>query len=187
MGTILRPQSITPGRIVTQILGDFWSDEHVLRPRAPRVQLLLYGDYSCSLTAQHDSAIRIALGEIPEDVAYIYRHYPQGEPGRRAAECAVAAACQDRFWTMHAWLLDHQSQLDDASLVEHAVTLRLDVERFLKDLAGSMPRAKLQADNRNALADGVSRTPSIFVHGRRVTSDLGIEHLLAQLGLDAHR
>ncbi len=172
---------------MSEILGDFSSDEHVLRPRAPRVQLLLYGDYACSRTATYDSAIRAALGQIPEDVAYIYRHYPQGELARRAAECAVAAAFQDRFWTMHAWLLSHQSQLDDASLVEHAVTLRLDVERFLKDLAGSMPRAKVQADNRNALAAGVSVTPSIFVQGRQLTSELGIEHVLTQLGLDTPR
>jgi protein-disulfide isomerase len=172
---------------VNQILGNFSSDEHVLRPQAPRVQLLLYGDYSCPLTARHDSAIRSALGETPADVAYIYRHFPQGEPGRHAAECAVAAACQDRFWAMHAWLMAHQSQLDDASLVEHAVTLRLDVEQFLRDLAGSKPRLKVQADNRNALAAGVARTPSIFIQGQRLTSDLSTEQLLEHLGLAARR
>jgi len=169
---------------VSQILGNFSSDEHVLRPRAPRVQLLLYGDYSCSLTAKRDTAIRDALGEIPEDVAYVYRHYPQSAAARRAAECAVAAACQNRFWPMHAWLMAHQSQLDDASLVEHAMMLRLDVARFLRDLAGSMPREKVQADNRNALAAGVSRTPSIFVQGQGLVSDLTVERLLAQLGLN---
>jgi protein-disulfide isomerase len=176
-----------PWQLVSRILSSFSSDEHVLRPRAPRVQLMLYGDYTCMLTARHDAAIRSALGEIPDDVAYIYRHYPQGEPGRRAAECAVAAAFQDRFWSMHARLLSHQSQLDDASLVEHAVTLRLDVERFLKDLAGAMPRAKVQADNRNALAAGVTRTPGIFVQGQWLTHDLSSEQLLAHLGLDARR
>ncbi len=169
---------------MSQILGNFSSDEHVLRPRAPRVQLLLYGDYECALTARHDTAIRDALGDIPDDVVYIYRHFPQGAAGRRAAECAVAAACQDRFWPMHAWLLAHQSQLDDASLVEHAVALRLDVARFLKDLAGSAPREKVQADNRHALAAGVSQTPSIFVQGRRMTPDLTVEQLVAQLGLN---
>ncbi len=169
---------------MSQILGDFSSDEHVLRPRAPRLQLLLYGDYSCPLTAEHDTAIREALGEIPEDVAYIYRHFPQGVPARRAAECAVAAACQNRFWSMHAWLLTHQSQLDDASLVERAVMLRLDVARFLRDLAGSMPRNKVQADNRNALAAGLSRTPGIFLQGQPLKSDLTVGHLLAQLGFD---
>ncbi len=170
-------------QIVSQIPGDFSSDEHVLRPRAPRVQLLLYGDYSCSVTAKYDTAIRGALGEIPEDVAYTYRHHPQGAAARRAAECAVAAACQNRFWPMHAWLLAHQSQLDDASLVEHAVRLRLDVARFLRDLAGSRPREKVRADNRNALAAGVSRTPSVFIQGQRLESELTVEHLLAQLGL----
>ncbi len=166
---------------MSQILGNFSSDEHVLRPRAARVQLLLYGDYSCSLTAKHDTAIRDALGEIPEDVAYIYRHYPQGAAGRRAAECAVAAARQDRFWPMHAWLLTHQSQLDDASLVEHAVTLHLDVARFLKDLAGSAPREKVRADGRHARAAGVSRTPSIFLQGQRLEFELKVEGVLAQL------
>jgi protein-disulfide isomerase len=172
---------------VNQILGEFSSDEHVLRPRAPRVQLLLYGDYSCSLTARDDSAIRHALGEIPEDVAYIYRHHPQGAAGRRAAECAVAAACQNRFWSMHAWLLTHQSQLDDASLVEHAVALQLDITRFLKDLAGSVPREKVLADNRNARAAGISRTPGIFLQGRRLTTDLNVEQVIAQLRMNPHQ
>ncbi len=142
IGSIVIPWVVHRWRIVSHILGNFSRDDHVLRPRAPRLQLLLYGDYSCSLTAKHDTAIRGALGEIPEDVAYIYRHYPQSAAGRRAAECAVAAACQDRFWSLHAWLFTHQLQLDDASLVEHAVSLHLDVGRFLKDLAGSVPREK---------------------------------------------
>jgi len=172
-----------PWRIVTETLGNFSSDEHVLRPRAARVQLLLYGDYSCSLTAKHDLAIRHALGEIPEDVAYIYRHYPLGAAGRRAAECAVAAARQGRFWPMHAWLLAHQSQLDDASLVEHALALHLDVARFLKDLAGPTPREKVRADGLHARADGVSWTPSIFLQGHRLACELTVEGLLAQLGL----
>ncbi len=172
---------------MSQILGNFSGDEHVLRPRAPRVQLLLYGDYSCALTARHDTAIRDALGHIPDDVVYIYRHFPLRDAGRRAAECAVAAACQDRFWPMHAWLLAHQSQLDDASLVEHAVALRLDVARFLKDLAGPTPREKVQADNRHAQAAGVSRTPGIFVQGRRLDSDLTVEELVAKLGLNKRR
>ncbi len=172
---------------MSQILGNHSSNEHVLRPRAPRALLMLYGDYTCSLTARYDSAIRKALGESPDDVAYIYRHYPLREPGRRAAHCAVAAACQDRFWSMHAWLLGHQSQLDDASLVEHAVTLHLDIERFLKDLAGSLPRAKVQADNRHALAAGVSRTPSIFVQGQQLPSHLSIEEVLTHLETGARQ
>ncbi len=172
---------------MSQILLNFSSDEHVLRPRAPRLQLLLYGDYSCSLTAKYDVAIREALGEIPEDVAYIYRHCPQGSVGRHAAECTVAAACQNRFWPMHAWLLAHQSQLDDASLVEHAVTLRLDAARFLKDLAGTLPREKVQADKRNAVAAGVSRTPGIFFQGQRLTSNEAVTQVLVQLRLDRHQ
>ncbi len=166
---------------MNQILSEFSSDEHVLRPRAPRVQLLLYGDYSCALTARHDTAIRDALGVIPEDVVYIYRHYPQGPVGHRAAECAVAAACQDRFWAMHASLIAHQSRLDDASLIEYAVTLSLDITRFLRDLAGSVPRKKVEADNRNALAAGVPRTPSIFVQGQRLSSDITVDQVLKNL------
>jgi protein-disulfide isomerase len=50
--------------------------------------------------------------------------------------------------------------------VEYAKQLKLDVERFQRDVASAQVKARIDADSDEADRLGVTGTPSFFVNGR---------------------
>ena len=67
---------------------------------------------------------------------YVFRHFPiasqhqDAQIAAEAAEAAEAAAAQGKFWEMYDLLFDHQGALGERQLVQYAVVVGLDVERF---------------------------------------------------------
>ena len=87
---------------------------------------------------------------------------------------------QGAFWPMHRELLANPNKLDDASLLEHALSLSLDVNRLLRDMADGTPRRKVFRDLSAANACGLTHAPGLFIQGVRV-ADLGGSDLLELL------
>src|SRR5438105_11802076 len=86
-------------------------------------------------------------------------------PCCRAAEVAEAAAAQGRFWEMHDMLFANQNALDDASLVNYAANLMLDVDRVRRELASHEHAGRVAEDRRSGLASGVNGTPTFYING----------------------
>ena len=82
-----------------------------------------------------------------------------------AAEAAEAAAAQGRFWEMHDRLFEHQLELSDAELREHAAAIELDLERFDSELDEGVHRARVEEDFRSGVRSGTPSTPRFFVNG----------------------
>jgi protein-disulfide isomerase len=114
-----------------------------------------------------------------------------------AARAAEAAGLQGRFWEMHDLLFqnsqhwpagsDARATLGPAaptpapqSIViaaepqvravfeSYAATLKLDVERFKKDMESEQVKARIEQDQSRAAALGVDRTPIVFLNGRQL-------------------
>jgi protein-disulfide isomerase len=83
-----------------------------------------------------------------------------------AAEAAEAAGAQERFWEMHDRLFEHQRELADAELREHAEAVGVDdVERFDAELRRGAHRARVEQDHDSGTRSGVPSTPRFFVNG----------------------
>jgi predicted DsbA family dithiol-disulfide isomerase len=50
----------------------------------------------------------------------------------------------------------------------YAATLKLDVERFKKDMESEQVKARIEQDQSRAAALGVDRTPIVFLNGRQL-------------------
>ncbi|MBM4370562.1 MAG: thioredoxin domain-containing protein, partial [Deltaproteobacteria bacterium] len=119
------------------------------------------------------------------EVRVVYRNNPLSfHPGARpAAEAALAAHAQGRFWEMHDALYNHQDQLDASQIEGYAAALELDLDRFRGDVAARRFAAAVDADLVAAATLGVQGTPNIFVNGRllRGARDLEeVEEVLAE-------
>jgi protein-disulfide isomerase len=79
-----------------------------------------------------------------------------------AAEAAMCAADQGKFWEMHDALFENQRQLDAPSLVSRATKLRLDVPSFTACLQNGSA-ARVQRDVTAARALGVNVTPTFLI------------------------
>lgn len=96
-----------------------------------------------------------------------------------AAQAALAAGEQGRYWEMHDLLLERSPRLDRTSLVQYAAELKLDVRRFAADLDGLSHRERIEADQALALSIDLYETPTFFFNGRKVVGNRSLEYLSA--------
>jgi protein-disulfide isomerase len=149
-------------------LSESISDKDHYRGRldAP-MQLVVYGDYECSYTQRALAQIRTVREQLGDNLVFVFRNFPLIEIHRHAlhaAEAAEAAGRQDRFWEMHDRLFEHQRELTDTDLVEHARVLNLDQARFAQDRAAEPVFRKIAEDVATGESSGVQGTPTLFVN-----------------------
>ena len=93
--------------------------------------------------------------------------FPAG-PARGAAEAALAANAQGKFWEFHDQLFKNQQALDRPQLEEHAKKSGLDVTQFKKSLDEKKFGDQVEADMKLGEKVQVQGTPTMFLNGARV-------------------
>lgn len=145
-------------------------------PRAP-VVVLEYSDYECQYCA---TAEHVILPEIDDryietgKASLAFRHCPLGRihpHAEQAAEAAVCAGRQGKFWEMHAALFQDQNRLDERSLHERAKQIGLDSSRFSACLSGEAAD-EVSQDVKSAESLGFRGTPAFVIGLRRTDGRL---------------
>jgi len=153
--------------------------DHLRGPMDAPVTVVEYGDFECPFCGQAEPVIRELLRDFG-DLRYVWRHLPLNDVHphtQLAAEASEAAAAQGRFWEMYERLLTHQDALERSDLIGHAEALRLDVERFTRDLDEHTGASRIAENVDSADLSGVTGTPTFFVNGRRHYGAYDIETL----------
>jgi RNA polymerase sigma factor (sigma-70 family) len=145
-------------------------------PQAP-VTLVVYGEFECPFCARLAPVLDELMAAYPKEVRVVHRNLPlafhQNAP--LAAEAAMAAHEQGKFWQMHDRLFANQKSLERAALEEHARAVGLDLDRFRKALDERRLRKVVEADQRLGAAAGISGTPTVLVNGEKITGAHRIE------------
>lgn len=133
-----------------------------------RVTVVEFADYQCP----HCKDAAAVVGEIVEafgdDVRVVYRDFPINRSGisREVAKGAFCAAEQDRFWDYHDLAFEMQDYMTAGAPQALAADLRLKKEDFEKCLKGLDAERAVAASYEEAVAHGLSGTPTFFVNGR---------------------
>jgi protein-disulfide isomerase len=128
----------------------------------------------CDLDVKACGALVRTLGRVldeqPETVAVTFRHLaPAGHAGSHLAyRAALAAARQDRGWSMLDLLYANPDQRDGDQVGAMAVRLGLDAERFARDIDDPSIARVTEADAAEAARLGVRSTPALFLNGSRL-------------------
>jgi protein-disulfide isomerase len=160
------------------------ASDHAEGPADAPVTLVEYGDYECPHCGRAYPIVKRLQRAMGDRLRFVFRNFPLAEihpHASAAAAAAEAAARQDRFWPMHDWIFEHQSQLDDGSLVAAAERLGLDVERFVTDADSAAVAGRIDADVDGGARSGVNGTPTFFVNGLRVDAGYDYDSLLSVL------
>lgn len=140
------------------------------------VVLIEFSDYVCPFCKRSETEVLPKLAEEYIEsgrVQLAFKQHPLEKlhPGAtKAAEAALCAGREGKFWQMHAALFSDQKQVDHASLTARATALALDEQSFEACLDGQLA-AQVQSDVREAEGLGLSVTPA-FLIGRREASGL---------------
>ncbi len=124
-------------------------------------------------------AVRRILEEHSKEVRLILKNYPYRyrDYARIAAQAALAAGDQGKYWEMHDLLLKRSPLLDRTSLVKYAGELGLDLARFQRDLDGEKHKDLIEADIKLAESLDIYNTPTFFINGRKVVGNAPYEYL----------
>jgi len=87
----------------------------------------------------------------------------------KAAEAALCANAQGKFWEYHDELFNHQDALDVASLKQYAANLKLDTAKFNTCLDNGAMASAVAKDESEGQSYGVSGTPDFFINGAQIT------------------
>ena len=156
--------------------------DHVLGTLSATLLMMTYGNYPCPKTGKAHDAIQNLRNSLGDRFCFVFRHFPttRYSQSQKAAETAEAAGSQGRFWEMHNKLFNHRDALDDASLVQYADELGLDINQFLQELANHVHLARIQSDVESGLQYGVSTTPTFFI-GVRHEGTENLEDFVQQI------
>ena len=132
------------------------------------------------------SPIEHLVDAFPEDIRFIYRHFPLNSIHDKAditARAAEAAGHQGQFFEYNHLLYERVAEWSGLAgeegvrptLSEYAAELNLDVEQFEADLDSPEVVAKVQTTYQEAISLGLRGTPTIFLNGQ----DFPPQYLLA--------
>ncbi len=148
-----------------------------------KVRIDIYEDFQCSSCLQFFQTVEPQLikNEITAGtVYYVFHNYllidtnNAGQESHKAANAAMCAADQGRFWDYHDmlfnnWLGENVGSFTDVRLKAFAQTLGLDMTQFNTCYAANSHKAQIDADIAEATRLGVSGTPTVFVNGKEVS------------------
>lgn len=161
--------------------------DHVLGAAGAPITLVEYGSYACPHCRAANEAIAALRDRFGERMRYVFRHRPltDNDLARRSAEL-VESATPDRFWTIHMELMTRSATLTADDLA--AVTAEFGLEAPETAEASERAKARVEADERSARANGVRFTPTFFINGRRYDGPWDDTSLSeAMLGTLGHR
>jgi protein-disulfide isomerase len=136
-------------------------------PAHARVTIIEFGDFQCPFCQQVLATLEKVLEKYPDDVRLVYRNLAIRSHRRAypAAEAALCAAEQERFWPYHEVLFANPRALEDEDLLRYAEELGLDTERFEQCVAAGEYRDQVEAESNEARSMGISGTPAFLING----------------------
>ena len=146
-------------------------------PEAATVTVDEFSDFQCPACSRMQPVFAQLMEAYGDRVKFAFRQFPLTSihpQAFKAAEGALCADAQGKFWEMHDTLFAHQRELGVDQIKERARELGLDTEAFDTCLDSGANRQRVQADLQAGQKAGVTGTPTIFVNGRQVTLMRGV-------------
>ncbi len=140
------------------------------RAAAP-VTVVMFSDFQCSACSAAHPIVQEILKTYGDKIRFVVRDFPLvqiHENAYNAALAANAAHAQGKFFEYTEILYANQAKLDQASLIEYAFQIGLNVKQFEADLKSKKFAPDIEKDLADGKTLGISGTPTIFVNGVKV-------------------
>jgi protein-disulfide isomerase len=161
---VAAPAPSQPANVVLTLDGDPAKGD-----KNARVVLVEFTDYQCPFCARH---VRDTFPQIDTEyvktgkLRYVTREFPLESihpQAFKAAEAALCAGDQGRYWEMHDRLFANQRALMPEQLSSHAQAVGLDEAKFTRCLDGGAKAVKVRKDLADGAKAGVNGTPAFFL------------------------
>jgi protein-disulfide isomerase len=141
---------------------------HAIGPADAAITIVEFADFQCPYCARNAPVLAHVRQKYGDNVRIVFRHMPVHEGAVIAAEAAVAAAEQGKFWAFHDQIWAHFGHLTRADLESFAKAAGLDMARFRSALDTRRYHDAVMAEYAAAESFGVDGTPTVFINGQPV-------------------
>ena len=137
-------------------------------PASAKVVVVEFGDFECPYCGEEEPVVTQMLSDYAGRIRFVFKEFPLASIhpyAELAAEAALAANAQGKFWPYHDALYANQSALGRSDLDTYASQLGLDLTKFDAALDDGTYVAAVAADVTEGTALGVDGTPTFFING----------------------
>jgi protein-disulfide isomerase len=136
-------------------------------PENAKVTIVEFSDFQCPFCSRAHDTVEQVMQTYAGKVRLVFRQFPLEfhKNAPKAAEAALCANEQGKFWEYHDVLFKNQQKLEVPDLKEHAGTLGLDGAKFGQCLDSGKFTAGVKEDQAAGQKVGVNGTPAFFING----------------------
>jgi protein-disulfide isomerase len=148
-------------------------------PQDAKITVVEFSDFQCPYCAQAIPQIKAVLHAYPKQVRLIFKQFPLEihSQAELAAEAALAAQKQGKFWEMHDSMFANRTQLSRENILSFAKGAGLDMNRFTADMDSTAVREAIVRDVQDGEQAGVQGTPTLFINGQRYNGPIDLDSL----------
>jgi len=152
-------------------------------PADAKVTVVEFSDFQCPYCSRAATVVEQVKEKYGTRVRFVFRQFPlpMHENARGAAEAALAANAQGKFWQFHDKAFQNQGKLTREGLEGIAKDAGLDVAAFKKALDSKTYAAEVDSDMKLGESVAVNGTPTMFINGARVSNPTSFEAISAQI------
>jgi protein-disulfide isomerase len=151
-------------------------------PKTAPITMVIFSDFQCPFCSRVEPTLKQLDEKYKGKIRFVWKNYPLPfhQQAMPAAEAAMAADAQGKFWEMHEKLFANQQQLDRATFEKHAEAIGLNMSKFKADLDSGKFKAAVNADvqHGNSLGGGMG-TPTFFINGRKLAGAMPVDSFSA--------
>jgi protein-disulfide isomerase len=165
-------------------------------PSAPKAapdtyDVVVFSDFQCPFCKQFSGPVRELMTKGIDGVKtkVTFKNFPLSfhPDAQLAAQGAMAAKEQGKFWEMHDLLFGNQPAIKRADLLAYAEKLGLNMDRFRKDLDSDRLKQAIAQDQAEGTKLGVNGTPTFYINGKEYSGTMSFGQLKQLIGGEQHR
>ena len=133
-----------------------------------QVTIVEFSDFQCPFCSRVVPTVDKMLKEYPDKIRIVFKQLPLPFHNNAplAAEAALAAKEQGKFWEMHDKLFANQQALDRRDLEKYAQEIGLNMDKFKADLDSPAHQEGVDDELAEGKKIGAHGTPTFFINGK---------------------
>ncbi len=145
-------------------------DAPIKGPKNAPVTIVEFSDFQCPFCGRVPPTLKQLESDYGNKIRIAFRMQPLPfhDHAQLAAEAALAAHEQGKFWEMHDLLFANQQKLERADLENYAKQLGLNMDKFKSALDTGKFKGVIDKDKAEAAKVGANGTPTFFINGNRL-------------------
>jgi protein-disulfide isomerase len=150
--------------------GNFW----IGSAQAP-LTIVEFSDFSCPYCQKSAATLKSLRDAYPGKIKLIYKDFIGHENSYALALAARCAGEQGMFWPIHDLFFSEQGNISADNLAEKISAAGADQARFKRCYSGQYYLKAIEKDNNEATALNIAGTPTFFINGYKISSDIPLE------------